>query len=86
MHAIFLFVVYLLIFENQILAKDSNGRLRPWNPPGQKWSDGSVFSDLPMQRLAELFNVNNFIVSQVECVFVDGMCVLCVMARCLVTG
>jgi hypothetical protein len=29
-----------------------------------KWSDGSIESDLPMQRLAELFNINHFIVSQ----------------------
>ena len=28
--------------------------------------DGSVGSDLPMQRLTELFNVNTFIVSQVN--------------------
>lgn len=50
----------------EILEKTSTGELRPWNPPGQKWSDGSVESDLPMQRLAELFNVNHFIVSQVN--------------------
>lgn len=31
-----------------------------------KWSDGSVECDLPMERLAELFNVNHFIVSQVN--------------------
>ena len=28
--------------------------------------DGSVANDLPMQRLTELFNVNTFIVSQVN--------------------
>jgi TAG lipase / steryl ester hydrolase / phospholipase A2 / LPA acyltransferase len=28
--------------------------------------DGSVGQDLPMQRLSELFNVNTFIVSQVN--------------------
>ena len=36
--------------------------------------DGSVASDLPMQRIAELFNVNTFIVSQVNphvCPFVS---------------
>lgn len=32
----------------------------------QKFSDGSVESDLPMQQLSELFNVNHFIVSQVN--------------------
>jgi len=31
-----------------------------------KWSDGSVESDLPMQRLSELFNINHFVVSQVN--------------------
>jgi len=31
---------------------------------GIKWVDGSVHQDLPMNRLAELFNVNHFIVSQ----------------------
>ena len=39
-----------------------------------KFEDGSVSSDLPMQRLTELFNVNTFIVSQVNphvCPFVS---------------
>jgi TAG lipase/steryl ester hydrolase/phospholipase A2/LPA acyltransferase len=31
-----------------------------------KWSDGSVESDLPMSRLSEMFNINHFIVSQVN--------------------
>lgn len=31
-----------------------------------KWEDGSMQADLPMQRLSELFNVNHFIVSQVN--------------------
>ena len=31
-----------------------------------KWIDGSVDNDLPMTRLAEMFNVNHFIVSQVN--------------------
>ena len=34
--------------------------------PGQVIADGSIHADLPMQRLAELFSVNNFIVSQVN--------------------
>ena len=33
---------------------------------GLKWSDGSLESDLPMSRLSELFNINHFIVSQVN--------------------
>lgn len=32
----------------------------------ERYSDGSVENDLPMQQLSELFNVNNFIVSQVN--------------------
>ena len=31
-----------------------------------RWSDGSVFHDLPLNRLSEMFNVNHFIVSQVN--------------------
>ncbi|KAK5109678.1 hypothetical protein LTR62_006800 [Meristemomyces frigidus] len=31
-----------------------------------QWIDGSVDNDLPMTRLAEIFNVNHFIVSQVN--------------------
>jgi predicted acylesterase/phospholipase RssA len=30
------------------------------------YSDGSVENDLPMMQLAELFNVNHFVVSQVN--------------------
>jgi predicted acylesterase/phospholipase RssA len=33
---------------------------------GEVWIDGSVENDLPTQRLAELFNVNHFIVCQVN--------------------
>ena len=50
-----------------LLAKDSTtGEALPWNPSPQRWIDGSVDNDLPMTRLAELFNVNHFIVSQVN--------------------
>ena len=50
-----------------ILAKDpKTGMAVPWNPSPQRWIDGSVDNDLPMTRLAELFNVNHFIVSQVN--------------------
>ena len=39
----------------------------PWDPdPDATWIDGSVDNDLPMTRLAEMFNVNHFIVSQVN--------------------
>ncbi|KAL8730846.1 MAG: hypothetical protein Q9166_003773 [cf. Caloplaca sp. 2 TL-2023] len=50
-----------------ILAKDPRtGEAVPWNPSPQRWIDGSVDNDLPMTRLAEMFNVNHFIVSQVN--------------------
>jgi predicted acylesterase/phospholipase RssA len=44
----------------------SSGPPRSISPMGYKWSDGSIESDLPMARLAELFNINHFIVSQVN--------------------
>lgn len=50
-----------------ILAKDTKtGEPVPWNSSPQQWIDGSVANDLPMTRLAEMFNVNHFIVSQVN--------------------
>ncbi|KAI5918659.1 acyl transferase/acyl hydrolase/lysophospholipase [Camillea tinctor] len=42
------------------------GEHSPWNPTPQMWIDGSVDNDLPMSRLSEMFNVNHFIVSQVN--------------------
>ncbi|KAI0191014.1 acyl transferase/acyl hydrolase/lysophospholipase [Xylaria flabelliformis] len=42
------------------------GEHSPWNPTPQGWIDGSVDNDLPMTRLSEMFNVNHFIVSQVN--------------------
>jgi predicted acylesterase/phospholipase RssA len=50
----------------ELLAKDHNGNITPYYPEGRTWSDGSVENDLPMERLAELFNVNHFVVSQVN--------------------
>lgn len=51
----------------QLLVRDAQtGEHMPWNPTPQKWVDGSVDNDLPMMRLAEMFNVNHFIVSQVN--------------------
>lgn len=49
-------------------AKDPRtGEEVPWDPnPDATWIDGSVDNDLPMTRLAEMFNVNHFIVSQVN--------------------
>jgi len=50
----------------ELMAKDHDGNVFPYHPSGLKWTDGSVESDLPMARLSELFNVNFFIVSQVN--------------------
>ncbi|KAK8195868.1 Lipase 5 [Zalaria obscura] len=51
----------------QLLAKDPRtGAEVPWNQSAGRWIDGSVDNDLPMTRLAEMFNVNHFIVSQVN--------------------
>ncbi|CAE7266644.1 TGL5 [Symbiodinium natans] len=55
-----------LIRSRELLAKDRFGDIVPYVSGGLKWQDGSMQSDLPMARLAELFNVNYFIVSQVN--------------------
>lgn len=56
-----LFSAAPLLVKNPITAENT-----PWNPTPQRWIDGSVDNDLPMTRLAEMFNVNHFIVSQVN--------------------
>lgn len=49
------------------MAKDpSTGEPMPWNDFHKQYIDGSVDGDLPMTRLSEMFNVNHFIVSQVN--------------------
>ncbi|CAJ1384003.1 unnamed protein product [Effrenium voratum] len=52
--------------SRELLIKDRHGNIAPYVSGGLKWQDGSMQSDLPMARLAELFNVNYFIVSQVN--------------------
>ena len=46
-----------------LMSKDGSGEYRPYMPSVQ-WVDGSLKSDLPTRRLAELYNVNHHIVSQ----------------------
>jgi TAG lipase / steryl ester hydrolase / phospholipase A2 / LPA acyltransferase len=59
--------VPFLFSSSEIMAKDpKTGQWQPWNASPQRWIDGSVENDLPMSRLSELFNVNHFIVSQVN--------------------
>ena len=60
----------------ELMQKLSDGSIIQYDPSSQRmqFMDGSVASDLPMQRLTELFNVNTFIVSQVNphvCPFVS---------------
>eukprot|EP00127_Corallochytrium_limacisporum_P004731 Clim_evm85s172 gene=Clim_evmTU85s172 len=50
----------------ELMAKDDEGKIVPWNQYESRWMDGSLEADLPMLRLSELFNVNHFIVSQVN--------------------
>lgn len=47
----------------QLLARDFQGEVVPYLP-SKRWIDGTVYSDLPMLRLARLHNVNHYIVSQ----------------------
>ncbi|KAJ9224339.1 hypothetical protein DTO027B5_4119 [Paecilomyces variotii] len=50
-----------------LMEKDPlTGEVAPWNDLHRQYIDGSVDGDLPMTRLAEMFNVNHFIVSQVN--------------------
>lgn len=58
----------LVYAQSELIAKDlKTGKEVPWDAdPDAKWIDGSVDNDLPMTRLAEMFNVNHFIVSQVN--------------------
>ncbi|KAF2755414.1 patatin-domain-containing protein [Pseudovirgaria hyperparasitica] len=59
--------VPLVFSAASLLSKDPRTGLEvPWNPSPGRWIDGSVDNDLPMTRLAEMFNVNHFIVSQVN--------------------
>lgn len=50
----------------ELVAKDHNGCFVQYQPTGLKYVDGSIGGDLPMARISELFNVNAFIVSQVN--------------------
>jgi TAG lipase / steryl ester hydrolase / phospholipase A2 / LPA acyltransferase len=59
--------VPFIFSASEIMAKDPRtGLPQPWNASSQHWIDGSVENDLPMAKLSELFNVNHFIVSQVN--------------------
>jgi len=56
------------IFEaTSLLVKDADGAVHVEKmDETEKFSDGSLEADLPIQQLSELFNVNHFIISQVN--------------------
>ncbi|KAI1003120.1 Triacylglycerol lipase 4 [Podosphaera aphanis] len=59
--------VPMIFAASSLLIKDPiTDEYAPWNPTPQQWIDGSVEGDVPMTRIAEMFNVNHFIVSQVN--------------------
>jgi len=49
-----------------LLVKDPDGSIRPESSTGLTFCDGSMEADLPMEQLAELFNINHFVISQVN--------------------
>ena len=55
------------VFEaNRLLVKDADGSERYESNTSVRFADGSLENDLPMQQLSEMFNVNHFIISQVN--------------------
>jgi TAG lipase / steryl ester hydrolase / phospholipase A2 / LPA acyltransferase len=59
--------VPLIYSAARLMAKSSSGEIEPWaEDDTTTWIDGSVDSDLPMTKMAEMYNVNHFIVSQVN--------------------
>lgn len=53
------------VFEaNRLVVKEADGWERYESSQAQAFSDGSLETDLPTQQLAEMFNVNHFIISQ----------------------
>ncbi|KAG5189830.1 acyl transferase/acyl hydrolase/lysophospholipase [Tribonema minus] len=55
------------VFEpSTLLVKEADGSIRPEHSVPQKYVDGSMEADLPMQQISELFNINHFLVSQVN--------------------
>lgn len=57
----------LVYTSSPLLVKNPvTGDHLPWTPSPQHFIDGSVDNDLPMTRLSEMFNVNHFIVCQVN--------------------
>ena len=55
----------LMVAQN-LYAKGPDGNDMEFYPQGSEVVDGSLQADIPVQRLTELFNTQNFIVSQVR--------------------
>ena len=49
----------------RLLAKQSDGTIVPFFGEQERHIDGSITADLPLERLVSMFQVNQFIVSQV---------------------
>eukprot|EP00128_Syssomonas_multiformis_P011041 Colp12_sorted_trinity150504_noHs@30816 len=49
-----------------LYAKDKNGHMIQANVDGVTWMDGSITADVPREMLKRQFNVNQFIISQVN--------------------
>jgi TAG lipase/steryl ester hydrolase/phospholipase A2/LPA acyltransferase len=55
------------LFEaSKLMVKDADGTERFESTSGARFQDGSMENDLPMQQLSEMFNINHFIISQVN--------------------
>ena len=52
----------------ELMRKNQRGEIKPYFPvkTKQRFADGGLSSDLPKERIKELFGVNSFIVSQVN--------------------
>ena len=50
----------------ELLARERDGSVVPYFKQGWLWTDGGLQADLPLARIGALFNVNQFIVSQVN--------------------
>ncbi len=55
-----------LIHPQPLYAKDYNNKAVLYYPHGCQWADGTLNADIPVDRLAELFNVTRIIVCQVN--------------------
>lgn len=54
------------IYEEVILlCKREDGTIQPWHPSAVRLEPARMIQEAPVKRLTELFNANNFIVSQV---------------------